>query len=137
MDETESDEVLEIDPIPFRSGRGPKHPKSFIRYGWLIAVAAGIGFALLLASVWFVFTSKQVTIQINPDPDQILIRGGIIAPRFAEYYLLRPGEYNLRAVKLCYQPLEKRFQVTDKENQELKLQNKGNKRSSVMNQVVL
>ena len=116
-----SDEVLEIDPIPFRSGRGQKRPKSGIQYGWLIAVAAGIGSALLLASVWFVFTAKQVTIQINPDPDRILIKGALIAPRFEAYYLLRPGEYNLRAVKSCYQPLEKRFKVTDKENQELRL----------------
>ena len=44
------DEVVEIEPIPFRSGRGLKHPKSFNRYGWLIALGAGIGLALLLVS---------------------------------------------------------------------------------------
>jgi formylglycine-generating enzyme required for sulfatase activity len=116
-----SDGVLEINPIPFRSGRGQKHPKSFIRYGWLIAAAAGIVSVLLLASVWFVFTARQVTIRINPEPDRIIIRGGLIAPRFGAYYLLRPGEYNLQATESCHQPLEKRFQVTDKKNQELRL----------------
>ncbi len=85
-----SDEVLEIDPIPFRSGRGQKHPKSFIRYGWLIAAAAGIVSVLLLASVWFVFTAKQVTLRIDPDLDRIIIMGVLIAPRFGAYYLLRP-----------------------------------------------
>ncbi len=121
---TVRNDVLEIEPISFRSGRRLKRLKSFTQYRWLIAVTLGFVFILLLASAWFVFTAKQVAILVDPEPDRISIGGCLIAPRIATYYLLHPGTYNLLAVKSCYHPLEHRFQVRDEKNQELRLQMK-------------
>lgn len=112
---------LIIEPISFRPSRRAKRPKSLTRYGWLIAVSVGLIFILLSASAWFVFTARQVVIRIDPLPDRISLRGGLVAPRFGAYYLLRPGKYRLRAVKECYHPLERQFQVIDDQSQEINL----------------
>ncbi|MCP4625364.1 MAG: hypothetical protein GY850_17860, partial [bacterium] len=114
------DDVLEIEPISFRSDRRLERTKPFIQYRWLISVTAGLIFVLLSVSIWFVFTAKQVAIRIDPEPDRISINGGLMTPRLASYYLLRAGEYHLRAVKSCYQPLEKRFQVVNEKSQEIR-----------------
>ncbi len=108
-----------IEPISFRSGRRLKRAKSLTQYRWLISLTAGLIFIFLSILAWVVFTAKQVVIRIDPEPDRISISGGLITPRWASYYLLRPGEYILRAAKECYQPIEKQFQVIDKESQEI------------------
>jgi formylglycine-generating enzyme required for sulfatase activity len=112
---------LIIEPISFRPGRHPKGSKSFARYRWLIGLSIGLIFVLLMASVWFVFTAKQVVIRIEPKPDRIQIKPGFFAPKLATHYLLRPGEYRLWATKHCYQSLEQRFQVSNEKNQEIDL----------------
>ncbi|MBW1895461.1 MAG: PEGA domain-containing protein [Deltaproteobacteria bacterium] len=120
MKKTHNDSV-EIEPIPFRSSRPLKRPKLFIQHRWFIAVTAGLIFVLLSASAWYVFTAKQVTIQIDPEPDELFISGSLIAPRLGNYYLLRPGEYSLRAIKPCYRHLDHDFEVRDENSQQVRL----------------
>ena len=68
-------------------------------------------------SAWFVFTARQVVIQIAPEPDAVSIRGGIPAPKIGGYFLMRPGAYQLQAVKECFEPLAHRLTVTDAKSQ--------------------
>jgi len=119
-------DVLEIEPISFRPPHRLRRSKPFTQYRWLIAVSAVSIFVFLSILAWVVFTARQVVIRIDPEPDRIsisgsliAISGSLIAPRWASYYLLRPGEYTLQASKECYQPIEKQFQVTDKKSQEI------------------
>jgi hypothetical protein len=112
--------VFEIEPIAFRSG--PHSPRSkpwtvLIWSGWIIV---GLIFVSLAASAWFVFTAKQVQIRIDPEPDGISVRGGMVHLRLGNYYLMRPGEYSLCADKKCFQPLQERFRVTDADSQEIR-----------------
>jgi formylglycine-generating enzyme required for sulfatase activity len=113
------DDRLEIEPIAFRSGRR-KRSKPYFPVRWLVAVAAAFILILLSVSVWFVFTAKRVFIHIDPKPDRIEIEGSLISLRLSGYYLLRPGEYSLRAVKQCYHRLEEPFQVQDQARQEIR-----------------
>ena len=46
---------------------------------------------ILIAGVWFVFTARQLHLEIQPEPDRVDVQGGLIAPRLQGYYLLRPG----------------------------------------------
>jgi formylglycine-generating enzyme required for sulfatase activity len=73
---------------------------------------------VLAASAWFVFTATQVTLRVDPVPDNISIGGGLAAPRWGNYYLLRPGDYNLHAQKECFESLESPFRVDDTDGQQ-------------------
>jgi len=109
---------LEIEPIDFRSGCR-KRSKPHFPDRWLMALTAGFLLFLVSSLAWFIFTAKRVFIQVGPEPDRIDIVGSLITPRLSGYYLLRPGEYGLRAVKQCYHPLEEPFQVQDQTRQEI------------------
>jgi len=116
---TFSDSPVAIEPVSFRPARKPPGPRSLFTWlTWLILLAA---FSVLSASAWFVFTARQVVIHIDPTPDRITIRGGIIAPRVGAYYLLRPGEYQLKAFKECYRPLDQSIMVAEERSQTLNL----------------
>ena len=116
-DNNTSGSAIEIEPVSFHAGPHQPKPKSPLRFlVWLILIVI---FSVLSVSAWFVYTAGQVVVRIDPKPDRITISGGIIAPRLGAYYLLRPGEYTLRAFKQCYQPLEQRVQVADERSQTL------------------
>jgi formylglycine-generating enzyme required for sulfatase activity len=107
--------AIDIEPLPFHAER--RRPASRHRLRWLLGA---ILFALLgLSSVaaWFVFTARQVVVRVEPAPDEIAVLGGLIAPRLGSYYLLRPGEYTIRAAKDCYHSLEQRIEVTREKSQ--------------------
>ncbi|UCB50955.1 MAG: PEGA domain-containing protein [Deltaproteobacteria bacterium] len=115
-----SDSSMEIEPVSFHPSHQQARPKFPLRgLAWLILILI---FSILSASAWFVFTARQVVISIEPEPDQITIRGGIVAPRWGAYYLLRPGEYTLTALKRCYEPLSQSIKVAGERSQTLKLQ---------------
>ncbi len=102
----------DIQPLPFRPA-GQKPPGgSGRRYRRFIAPAVGLIFLLLLLVAWFVFTARQVTLQIEPPPDRLNIDGALFAPRLGDRFLLRPGTYRLNAAKTCYAPLEQSFDVS-------------------------
>ena len=116
-DNNTSGSAIEIEPVSFHAGHQQPKQKSPLRFlVWLILIAI---FSVLSVSAWFVFTARQVVVRIDPEPDRITISGGILTPRLGAYYLLRPGEYTLRAFKQCYQPFEQGVQVTDERSQTL------------------
>ncbi len=115
----ENSQPVPIQPVAFRSGRGGRSPRPAIRWRWLIAAVLAAVMILLGFSTWFVFTARQVVIQIDPPPQRVSIHGGLAAPRFGAYYLLRPGSYTLRAEKECFQPLEQQFVVGSEKSQQL------------------
>jgi formylglycine-generating enzyme required for sulfatase activity len=110
---------VEIKPVSFRPERRRRHLKSTSRAKWIISTTLALILIILCTSAWFVFTARQVIIHIKPEPEQISIQGGIAAPKFGDYYLLRPGNYTLRAEHQCFQPLEETFAVADGKTQEI------------------
>ena len=109
---------VEIKPVAFRPGRRPRGLKAASRLKWIISAALALLLILLCTSAWFVFTARQVVIQIKPEPGRISIQGGMAAPKFGDHYLLRPGQYRLRAERECFQPLVEGFAVTDEKSQD-------------------
>ena len=116
-----SGEAIRIEPISFRPQPRDRRPKSVMVLKWLGGIALAIFFVALSVSIWFVFTAKQVVIRIDPQPDRISIFGGLAAPRFGMYYLLRSGDYILEANKACYQPLRHQFRVSEAKSQKINL----------------
>ncbi|MGD9133701.1 MAG: PEGA domain-containing protein [Desulfobacterales bacterium] len=111
-----------IKPLSFRPQRRGPAAGSIRRHRRLIATTIGLGFLVLVIAAWFVFTARQITLQIHPQPDQISISGSLIAPRIGGHYLLRPGTYTLHALKECYFPLEQPFEVKTDKNQAVQFQ---------------
>lgn len=109
----------EIKPIPFRTGRQP--PKSHPSLRWLFWASLGLMLILLSVSAWFVFTASQVVVRIDPVPERISMSGSILTPRLGGYYLLRPGEYTLKAFKEGYYPLEQSISVAAEKGQTILL----------------
>jgi formylglycine-generating enzyme required for sulfatase activity len=120
--ETRTVQAQKIEPLSFRSDRRQQGNGAVRRYRQAIFMAMGLGFLLLFMAVWFVFTAKQITIQVEPPPDQISVSGSLIAPRFGGHYLLRSGKYILHAVKECYYPFEQPFEVGTEKSQVVRFQ---------------
>jgi len=108
-----------IKPIPFR--KGLHHPPRKLSPRWkrTLLLLLGILFIMLSYGLWFVFTAKQLTIQIDPSPDRVSIKGGLLKMRFGSYYLLRPGDYVLQALKQGYHAAQHPFEVTNEKSQTL------------------
>jgi len=108
---------LEIKPVSFRPKPDPAHPRSSRVLKCLLSLVLGAILVLLCASAWFVFTARQVVIQVEPTPDHLAIIGGMIAPKIGDYYLLRSGDYSLEAAKECFVPLQQKFAVAQGKSQ--------------------
>ena len=109
-----------IEPVSFRSDLPPRGTGP-TRRTWLVGSAVALLFIILSATAWFVFTSRQVVIRIDPEPDKISIKGALVAPRLGEHFLLRPGAYILRGFKEGHYPLEQPFEVGGDRSQTLRL----------------
>jgi len=110
-----------ITPTPFHPG--PHKPPSKLppQLKRPLVIILGVLFLFLAYSVWFVFTAKQVVIRIDPKPERISIQGGLLTPRFGDSFLLRSGNYLLKALKEGYHPIEQPLNVTDEKSQQLML----------------
>ena len=108
-----------IKPIPFRKGHHRPPSKLSSRFKRTLLLMLGILFIMLAYGLWFVFTAKQLTLQIDPSPDQVAIKGGLLKMRFGSYYLLRPGDYVLQALKQGYHTAQHPFEVTNEKSQKL------------------
>ena len=112
-------EPIKIEPIPFRSGQPSTGLRPFTVVKWFSGILLGVSLVLLCAAAWFVFTARQVVITIRPVPESMTVSGGIVTPRLADYYLMRPGEYRVTASKACYAPIDKVFRVSTDKRQDL------------------
>ena len=110
---------IEIEPVPFRMDQSRRKSPSPLR--WLVWMVLVLIFFLLTFSAWFVFTARQVVVHMDPEPERISVSGGIFSPNIGSYYLLRPGEYTVRAFKQCYHPFEMLIKVTEEKSQTLNL----------------
>lgn len=115
---------VKIEPISFRSGSPSQKSKALIFVKWLAFVFFGLVLILLCVSAGFVFTARQVVITLTPDPESISVAGGIFSPRIGNTYLMRPGEYRLKAIKPCFFPFDHTFQVSGEKHQSLNLKMK-------------
>ncbi len=109
-----------IDPFPFEPAHGttPARPSSYRVPVGLLAAAL---LAVLLYALWFVFTARQLRLDIQPEPDRVDLQGALLTPQLHGYYLLRPGTYHIRAVKTGYAPLETDVVVANQDRQTLTL----------------
>lgn len=112
---------LKIEPIPFRSKPPSKRPKPVVMFRRIVGVLIGLVLMFLCLSAWFVFTARQVVIDIDPVPERIEFSGSILTPKIGSYYLMRPGKYTLEALKECFLPLDHTFWVGDEKHQNLRL----------------
>ena len=118
---TLTDIPVKIEPIPFRSKPPSKRPKPFNIFKRSVALLIGVVLIVLCISTWFVFTARQVVIDIEPVPEHIVFSGGILTPKIGSYYLMRPGKYTLKALKECFLPLDHTFWVSNEKKQNLGL----------------
>ncbi|MGD8668757.1 MAG: PEGA domain-containing protein [Desulfobacterales bacterium] len=114
---TGSEQALKIDPVSFRPDRRQRGASAIFRFRRLLGLAVGLGLLILFAIGWFVFTARQITIHIEPQPEDITIGGSFLAPRLGGHFLLRPGKYILYATKECYVALDQPFEVGTEKNQ--------------------
>ncbi len=118
---TLTDIPVKIEPISFRSKPPSKRQKPFNIFKWSVAVLIGVVLIVLCISTWFIFTARQVVIDIEPIPEHIAFSGGILTPKIGSYYLMRPGKYTLKALKECFLPIDHTFWVSNEKNQNLRL----------------
>ncbi len=113
---------IDIEPIPFSPDRASAKSPWIgwsARVKWITVTGIGLMFLCLVFGAWFVFTAKQVIIDITPTPERVWVEGGIFSPRLGEYYLLRPGQYRVHAEKSGYRRLDEQLQVTDQHHRTL------------------
>jgi len=106
-----------VSPIQFSPSARAGHPdrsKWRLRPAGLI-VATFLGLAV--AALWFVFTARAVTVEIEPEPDRMFVSGGLIRPKIGGRYLLRPGDYTVEAELKDYRRLESLITVSREADQ--------------------
>ena len=115
---------IKIEAISFRSKPPPRKPKPVIIFKWVAGVLIGVVLIFLCISTWFVFTARQVVLDVEPVPERIEFSGRILTAKIGGYYLLRPGKYTLHAYRECFLPLDHTFWVSDEKRQALHLKMK-------------
>ena len=99
-----------IKPQTFRPPpRGPALPR--IEIAWLPLTVSLVLLGWILAA-WFVFTARAVTLHSEPANAELEVAEWL-APRIARHWLLRPGEYRVRAHAPGYQPFDATITVDD------------------------
>jgi formylglycine-generating enzyme required for sulfatase activity len=110
-----SDETT-IEPVSFRpreiGTRGSKrwrlHPATPIV--WAVIVLLG-------SLAWFLFSLRSVEVQIEPNPDRVVLEGPWPRLELGGRHLVRPGPYRLVAEKEGYRTLDEPIEVGDTSNQ--------------------
>lgn len=100
-----------IAAVEFRRQTAPEAPAGRRRRtGWNVLVYGLLGVLALLA--WFVFTATPVRLEADPPDAEVAVEGGMFRWRLSDHYLLRPGEYSVRARHPEYEPLDQLLEVT-------------------------
>ena len=99
-----------IEPIDFRpvDASTGKRRKRLPLLPLLITSVVLLGGLVL----WFLLTSRAVTITATPDNAQIKLSGGLTFA-LADHYLLRPGQYRLQVTAAGYIPYDNALEITD------------------------
>ena len=116
-----SPHVETISPIPFRPTQQNRGNRSIIPWKRFVWASIFVALFVLLAITGYIFTSRQVLLQIDPPPAKISIRGGLFSPHFGDHYLLRPGTYTVQIEKPCYAPLATQLIVSDEKKQNFRM----------------
>ena len=78
--------------------------------------------AVIAAAVmWFVLTSTSIGVVTDPQGARIDISGGLPAIPVGGRFLLRPGDYTVRALQEGYKPAALKVKVTEAANQQFSL----------------
>lgn len=110
----------QLEPVAFHPGRGAMAgPVGGARWA-LLGVAGSAVILGLLA--WFMFTARSVEVAIAPEPDRISIRGALVAPKVGGRFLLRPGRYQVLAIRPGYHDLQHPIEVGPASSQQFTLQ---------------
>ncbi|MDJ0915507.1 MAG: PEGA domain-containing protein, partial [Desulfobacterales bacterium] len=107
----------EITPIQFRPQKPSQQTPSqnlLKKSLWVVLISF---VTVLLIGAWYLFTAKQVSLQIQPEPDEVVIGGTLFKMRLGNYYLLLPGQYMLKASKQGYHPVQHAFEVSNQASQ--------------------
>lgn len=109
-----------IAPFPFEPSHhaGPPRPS---RRRMAVGMVAAAFMVVLIYGVWFVFTARQLRLNIQPEPDQVTIQGGLLTPQLKGYYLLRPGTYHVDAVKNGYVSIATDVEIGEQARQTVNL----------------
>ncbi len=83
-------------------------------------ILLGIVLAAVAAVFWFLFTSKSVQVNFNPNADRVSVSGGI-SFELGGVFLLREGEYVIEADAPLHEPLSTTVQVGQERNQYVEL----------------
>jgi formylglycine-generating enzyme required for sulfatase activity len=109
------DEAEPIAAVRFRASQAATARRSLsitparVALGVLGLITAGI--------LWFIFTAISIGVVTEPTTAQIDIRGKLFAVPLAGRYLLRPGQYELRATAAGFTPGLSKIVVTQLPNQ--------------------
>ena len=103
-----------IDAVPFEPSKTKRAIKRWS--AGQIALAASI--ALVLFTLWFLFTAKSVRMNFSAPTQTISLSGGFHI-EFSNVFLLRRGEYEVVATAEGYEPFSVKFDVNDERNQTL------------------
>lgn len=105
--------------VRFRASEAAKQRRAitFSPTRILLSAIVVIGAAIL----WFVLTSTSIAIVTNPTQARVDVIGGLPAVPVGGRFLLRPGNYTLRATLAGYKPAEWKVKVTEAADQRFAL----------------
>lgn len=116
----ESDSEAEpIAAVRFRAAErvSSRKPFSFNPAHFLLAVLA-----IIVAGVlWFIFTATSISVATTPAKADVSISGRLFAVPIGNRFLLRPGDYEVRADQPGYAPAKMKIKVTQAPNQQFAL----------------
>lgn len=96
---------VRIEPVDFRAPQRRHHDGGAALAKKLLALL-GLGFvAALGVAAWLVFSSQQVTVQVEPAPEALELSGPFPRIEMAGRWILRRGRYEVRARKAGYEDL--------------------------------
>ena len=86
----------------------------------VVGAVLTVAMLILGVSAWFMFTARSVEVIVSPTPEDVSLHGTLVI-KFGPRYLVRPGEYEVRATLAEYEPLRETVEVTDQRAQTLQL----------------
>jgi formylglycine-generating enzyme required for sulfatase activity len=83
----------------------------------LLPVLVALSFVVLAVVAWYTFSARSVLIELYPAAAELSVEGSLLPVRFGDRFLLRPGEYRVRARLAGYYPLDESLAVSAERDQ--------------------